>query len=132
MLLLNIVSLINDQRTLQISIQEQLFVNDTVFMSLPLQHFGKITDAFSWCPLQPLPLLQMAILYILLQIVMGIIFSMHLFLVLYGLYPVALAEMWLQLELLCVFVELWGLASACPMQLQNITKKKVTGKIWMS
>jgi len=93
MLLLNIVSLINDQRTLQISIQEQLFVNDTVVMSLPLQHFGKITDAFSWCPLQPLPLLQTAILYILLQIVMGIIFSMHLFFVLYGLYPVALAVM---------------------------------------
>jgi len=57
----------------------------------PLQHVGKETVVFFWRPSHPFPPLQTAILYILLQTVMGIIFSIHLFVVLYGAYPVASA-----------------------------------------
>ena len=60
-------------------------------MLLPLQHVGKVTVIFFWRPSHPFPPLQTAILYILPQTVMGIIFSIHLFVVLYGAYPVALA-----------------------------------------
>ena len=61
-------------------------------MSFPLQHVGKVTIIFLWIPLQPFFFpLQSATLYILLQIVIGMIFAMQVFLVEVGVYPRELA-----------------------------------------
>ena len=75
-------------------LQEQSYGNDTDVVSFPLQHVGKVTVIFLWIPLQRLPLffsLQSATLYILLQIVIGMILAIHVFLVEAGVYPGELA-----------------------------------------
>ena len=70
------------------SLQEQSYGNDTDVVSFPLQHVGKVTVIFLWIPLQPSFFsLQSATLYILLQIVIGMILAMHVFLVEVGVYP---------------------------------------------
>ena len=64
------------------SLQEQSYGNDTDVVSFPLQHVGKVTVIFLWIPLQPsFFCLQSATLYILLQIVIGMILAVHVFLV---------------------------------------------------
>ena len=74
------------------SLQEQSYGNDTDVVSFPLQHVGKVTVIFLWIPLQPFFFcLQSATLYILLQIVTGMIFAMQVFLVEVGVYPRELA-----------------------------------------
>ena len=74
------------------SLQEQSYGNDTDVVSFPLQHVGKVTVIFLWIPLQPFFFsLQSATLYILLQIVIGMIFAMQVFLVEVGVYPRELA-----------------------------------------
>ena len=74
------------------SLQEQSYGNDTDVVLFPLQHVGKVTVIFLWIPLQPFFFsLQSATLYILLQIVTGMIFAMQVFLVEVGVYPRELA-----------------------------------------
>ena len=74
------------------SFGEQSYGNDTDVVSFPLQHVGKVTVIFLWIPLQPFFFsLQSATLYILLQIVIGMIFAMQVFLVEVGVYPGELA-----------------------------------------
>ena len=74
------------------SLQEQSYGNDTDVVTFPLQHVGKVTIIFLWIPLQPFFFpLQSATLYILLQIVIGMIFAMQVFLVEVGVYPRELA-----------------------------------------
>ena len=74
------------------SLQEQSYGNDTDVVLFPLQHVGKVTVIFLWIPLQPFFFpLQSATLYILLQIVIGMIFAMQVFLVEVGIYPRELA-----------------------------------------
>ena len=74
------------------SLHEQSYGNDTDVVSFPLQHVGKVTIIFLWIPLQPSFFsLQSATLYILLQIVIGMIFAMQVFLVEVGVYPRELA-----------------------------------------
>ena len=88
------------------SLQEQSYGNDTDVVSFPLQHVGKVTVIFLWIPLQPFFFfLQSATLYILLQIVIGMILAMHVFLVEVGVFPGELAVIvgiviWLHMVLL--------------------------------
>ena len=82
----------NEPPTQSPSLQEQSYVNDRDVVSFPLQHVGKITVIFLSIPSQPFfPLLQIAKSYILLQIVIGMSFSMHVFPVEVGVYPGELA-----------------------------------------
>ena len=67
------------------SLQEQSYGNDTDVVSFPLQHVGKVTVIFLCSPLQS------GKFYILLQIVIGMIRAMHVFLVEVGGFPEELA-----------------------------------------
>ena len=74
------------------SLQEQSYGNETDVVSFPLQHVGKVTVIFLWIPTQPFFFsLQSATLYILLQMVIGMIFAMQVFLLEVGVYPGELA-----------------------------------------
>ena len=120
------------------SLQEQSYGNDTDVVSFPLQHVGKVTIIFLWIPLQPFFFpLQSATLYILLQIVIGMIFSMHVFLVEVGVYPGELAVIlgiviWLHMVLLLFPVGPWGLASTYEVGLRMKANNKVTANMWMT
>ena len=117
-------------------LHKQSYGNASVVMSFPLQHFGNVSVRFLECPPQPFPFLQTASLYMLLQMVMGMIFSMHLFPPVAGSYPAVSAVIlgnWMSLQL-CpsgVSVEFWGLASADPKELNDVAKKTVTVMMWM-
>ena len=120
------------------SLQEQSYGNDTDVVSFPLQHVGKVTVIFLWIPLQP-PFfcLQSATLYILLQIVIGIIFAMHVFLVEVGVYPGEFAVIlgiviWLHMVLLLFPVGPWGLASTYEVGLRMTAKDKITANMWIT
>ena len=67
------------------SFGEQSYGNDTDVVSFPLQHVGKVTVIFLCSPLQS------GKFYILLQIVIGMIRAMHVFLVEVGGFPGELA-----------------------------------------
>ena len=120
------------------SLQEQSYGNDTDVVSLPLQHVGKVTVIFLWIPLQPFFFsLQSATLYILLQIVMGMIFAMHVFPVEVGVYPGELAVIlgiviWLHVVLLLFPVGPWGLASTYEVGLRMAANDKVTANMWIT
>ena len=141
------------------SLQEQSYGNDTDVVTFPLQHVGKVTVIFLWIPLQPFffflmirrpprstlfpyttlfrSFLQSATLYILLQIVIGMIFAMQVFLVEVGVYPGELAVIfgiviWLHMVLLLFSVGPWGLASPFPVELRIKAKLKLTAKMWMT
>ena len=120
------------------SLQEQSYGNDTDVVSFPLQHVGKVTVIFLWIPLQPFFFsLQSATLYILLQIVIGMIFSMHVFLVEVGVYPGELAVIlgiviWLHMVLLLFPVGPWGLASTYEVGLRMTANDKVTANMWIT
>ena len=73
----------------------------------------------------------------LLQIVMGITFSIQLFLLARGAYPYEAAvtlcnAIGLHCGLAWVVLELWGLASTCPTRPNDKTNNKATLKIWIS
>ena len=120
------------------SLQEQSYGNDTDVVSFPLQHVGKVTIIFLWIPLQPFFFpLQSATLYILLQIVIGMIFAMQVFLVEVGVYPGELAVIlgiviWLHMVLLLFPVGPWGLASTYEVGLRMKANNKVTANMWMT
>ena len=120
------------------SLQEQSYGNDTDVVSFPLQHVGKVTVIFLWIPLQPSFFsLQSATLYILLQIVIGMIFAMQVFLVEVGVYPRELAVIfgiviWLHVVLLLFPVGPWGLASTYEVGLRMTTNDKVTANMWIT
>ena len=67
---------------------------------------------------------------------MGMIFSIHLFALLLGAYPVVLAVMMLceamDLQLGLFGGELWGLASTSPTKAKDTANNKVTFKIRMT
>ena len=69
---------------------------------------------------------------------MGMIFSIHLFALLVGAYPVVLAVMMLcaciamDLQLGLFGGELWGLASTSPTKAKDIANNRVTFKIRMT
>ena len=120
------------------SLQEQSYGNDTDVVSFPLQHVGKVTVIFLWIPLQPSFFsLQSATLYILLQIVIGMIFAMQVFLVEVGVYPRELAVIfgiviWLHVVLLLFPVGPWGLASTYEVGLRMTVNDKVTANMWIT
>ena len=120
------------------SLQEQSYGNDTDVVLFPLQHVGKVTVIFLWIPLQPFFFsLQSATLYILLQIVMGMIFSMHVFPVEVGVYPGELAVIlgiviWLHVVLLLFPVGSWGLALTYEVGLRMKANDKVTANMWIT
>ena len=120
------------------SLQEQSYGNDTDVVSFPLQHVGKVTIIFLWIPLQPFFFpLQSATLYILLQIVIGMIFAMQVFLVEVGVYPRELAVIfgiviWLHVVLLVFPVGPWGLASTYEVGLRMIANDKITANMWIT
>ena len=120
------------------SLQEQSYGNDTDVVSFPLQHVGKVTIIFLWIPLQPFFFpLQSATLYILLQIVIGMIFAMQVFLVEVGVYPRELAVIlgiviWLHVVLLLFPVGPWGLASTYEVGLRMKANDKVTANMWIT
>ena len=120
------------------SLQEQSYGNDTDVVSFPLQHVGKVTVIFLWIPLQPFFFpLQSATLYILLQIVIGMIFAMQVFLVEVGVYPRELAVIlgiviWLHVVLLLFPVGPWGLASTYEVGLRMKANDKVTANMWIT
>ena len=120
------------------SLQEQSYGNDTDVVLFPLQHVGKVTVIFLWIPLQPFFFsLQSATLYILLQIVMGMIFSMHVFPVEVGVYPGELAVIlgiviWLHVVLLLFPVGPWGLALTYEVGLRMKANDKITANMWIT
>ena len=120
------------------SLQEQSYGNDTDVVLFPLQHVGKVTVIFLWIPLQPFFFsLQSATLYILLQIVIGMIFAMQVFLVEVGVYPRELAVIfgiviWLHVVLLVFPVGLWGLPSTYEVGLRMTANDKVTANMWIT
>ena len=120
------------------SLQEQSYGNDTDVVSFPLQHVGKVTIIFLWIPLQPFFFpLQSATLYILLQIVIGMIFAMQVFLIEVGVYPRELAVIfgiviWLHVVLLVFPVGPWGLASTYEVGLRMIANDKITANMWIT
>ena len=120
------------------SLQEQSYGNDTDVVSFPLQHVGKVTVIFLWIPLQPSFLcLQSATLYILLQIVIGMILAMHVFLVEVGVFPGELAVIlgiviWLHMVLLLFPVGPWGLASTYEVGLRMKANDKITANMWIT
>ena len=120
------------------SLQEQSYGNDTDMVSFPLQHVGKVTIIFLWIPLQPFFFpLQSATLYILLQIVIGMIFAMQVFLVEVGVYPRELAVIlgiviWLHVVLLLFPVGPWGLALTYEVGLRMKANDKVTANMWIT
>ena len=120
------------------SLQEQSYGNDTDVVSFPLQHVGKVTVIFLWIPLQPSFFsLQSATLYILLQIVIGMIFAMQVFLVEVGVYPRELVVIfgiviWLHVVLLLFPVGPWGLASTYEVGLRMTVNDKVTANMWIT
>ena len=120
------------------SLQEQSYGNDTDVVLFPLQHVGKVTVIFLWIPLQPFFFsLQSATLYILLQIVIGMIFSMHVFLVEVGVYPGELAVIlgiviWLHVVLLLFPVGPWGLALTYEVGLRMKGNDKITANMWIT
>ena len=120
------------------SLQEQSYGNDTDVVLFPLQHVGKVTVIFLWIPLQPFFFsLQSATLYILLQIVIGMIFSMHVFLVEVGVYPGELAVIlgiviWLHVVLLLFPVGPWGLALTYEVGLRMKANDKITANMWIT
>ena len=120
------------------SLQEQSYGNDTDVVLFPLQHVGKVTVIFLWIPLQPFFFsLQSATLYILLQIVIGMIFAMQVFLVEVGVYPRELAVIlgiviWLHVVLLLFPVGPWGLALTYEVGLRMKANDKVTANMWIT
>ena len=120
------------------SLQEQSYGNDTDVVTFPLQHVGKVTIIFVWIPLQPFFFpLQSATLYILLQIVIGMIFAMQVFLIEVGVYPRELAVIfgiviWLHVVLLVFPVGPWGLASTYEVGLRMIANDKITANMWIT
>ena len=120
------------------SLQEQSYGNDTDVVLFPLQHVGKVTVIFLWIPLQPFFFsLQSATLYILLQIVIGMIFAMQVFLVEVGVYPRELAVIfgiviWLHVVLLLFPVGPWGLALTYEVGLRMTANDKVTANMWIT
>ena len=120
------------------SLQEQSYGNDTDVVSFPLQHVGKVTVIFLWIPLQPsFFCLQSATLYILLQIVIGMILAMHVFLVEVGVYPgeftvILGIVIWLHMVLLLFPIGPWGLASTYEVGLRMKANDKITANMWIT
>ena len=102
----------------------------------PMQQLLSWNVVFTGSPVHPFPLRQTARLTFLLQIVMGMIFSMHLLAVLVGAYPLGLALVMLcdamDLQLGLFGGERWGLASTSPTKAKDIANNRVTFKIRMT